>query len=343
MPITNVLSLVRAQAVIETTRGTAITTYTRYLYPILGGLTWTHEIEHDTTKEHLRGFHLTEGLVPGMSRSRINYEGMVTYEEVVWWLRMILLGNAGALAGSTTGSTPPGYTYTFTPTSTADDLNTFTMIAGDGTNNYEFNRCAVNRATFRWNPLAGGEASWRMALEIFARFEAAGGSFDAPAEVARNRVVAAGTILYSDAIGGTIGTTAVSGSVRSGSIVIDNQLEEKIYSENTTTVAADFGRGEQIVTAEVLVEFANDTEFGRFRAGTNRMLRIQKTGPNIGATPTTDYRVRFDLPVAHLVSFVPGVTGNNLTATLGYVGMRSTTSLQPISVAVVNAISSTAA
>lgn len=343
MAIQNTIGLERAQAKIEGTRGSAESTMTRWLYPIQGGLTWTYEREQDNTKEQTRGFHQTESLELGISRSRINFEGIVSYEDVVWWLRMILKGASGALAGVSTGSTPAGYTYTFTPTSTADDLDTFTLKAGDGVNNYSFNRCAVNRATFRWNPSGGGEATWRMALEIFARFESASVSFDSVNDHARTKVLAAGTKVYSDAIGGTIGTTQVVGKVRSGSITIDNQIEEKIFSENTTTVAADFARGEQIVTAELLLEFKDDTEFGYFRASTDRQIRIEQTGPNIGATPTTDYLWQVDLPVARIVSFVPGYTGMNKTATVGLVGQRSATAPQPITITVVNALASVAA
>lgn len=315
MAITNVMILDRIQAKTEGTRGTLETTNTRWLYPIHGGLTWTHEISTDDVKEASRTFFATDNQTMGIPISRINFEGVVTYEELPWYLTMALEG--ATLTGNSLGGAPVAYSYEFDPPGTSDDLKSFSCVLGDGTNNYEFKRCMVNKATFRFNPQSGGESYWHMALEIWAQFNSASASLDALADTTRTKVLSKGTKLYSEAAGGTLGTTQVTGKLRSGSITIDNQFEEKIYAENTTAVADDVARGEQICTAELVYEFAADTEFGYFRTPSRRAMRIQQTGATIsGANP---YTMRWELPYAHIVSFVPGYAGHNKIATIGIV------------------------
>lgn len=327
--VSNVLVLERAQVAQETVVGT-MKAMTRPLYHVQGGLTWTHDIPIDDTKEAMGSKYATELQDGGIPTTRINIETVLAYQDVVWWLDKALyainLGTPTSLTGA--------YGYTFAPDGDAFDLNTFCMIAGDSAVAYGFTRCLVNKAVFRWNPQSGGEAHWRAAFEIFAKF-AGTDAFESPVDYARTKILARGTDLFSDATGGTIGTTAKT-KVRSGNLTIDNQIEEKIYTENTATVADDWGYGEQIVTAELLAEFADDTEFGYYRANTRRQLRIKQTGGVAGGM--NDYTLQFDLPRAHIVSFRPGRTGQNKTATIGLVGEtdRANSVDQPLSAYVIN-------
>jgi len=310
MAITNVMVLERAQAVTEATRGTLVGTNTRWLYPIQGGITWTHDIPTDDTKEALRTYYATDNQTMGIPTTRLNIETVVSYDELPWWMTFILEG--ATLTGAAVNE---GYAYEFDPLGATDDLKSFSLVAGDGTLNYEFKRCMVNRATFRFNPQSGGDAHWHLTMEVWGIFNSATGTFDSVSDIAREKVLSKGTTVYSDAAGGTIGSTATSALIRSGSITIDNQLEEKIFMESTAA-HTDVGRGEQIITAELVAEFANDTYFGYFRAGTRRMFRIQQTGTDLGTDLVT---ARFDMPYAHIVSFSPSHTGQNITATIGLV------------------------
>lgn len=336
MAITNVTVLERAQAKIEGTRGTLESTLTRWLYPIQGSLTWTHEIPTDDTKEALRSYYATDNQTMGIPVTRINLETVVSYDELPWYLALILEG-----ATLTGVSVNEGYSYEFDPPGTADDLKSFSMVAGDGTNNYEFKRCMVNRATFRFNPQSGGDAHWHLTLEIWAIFNAASATFDSVADIAREKILSRGTKFYSDAAGGTIGSTQATGLVRSGSITIDNQLEEKLFVESVAA-HTDVARGEQIITGEIVVEFANDTYFGYFRAGTRRMFRILQTGTDLGTDLVT---ARFDAPYAHIVSFRPGYMGQNKTATIGFVAEtdRANSVVTPFECYVINELASVTA
>lgn len=336
MAYTNVIALERAEAKIEAVRGVAETTMTRKLYPIHGGLVVTETKPVEDEPEQTGTYHAHTTPAFGLAVYRINYEETVTYEDIAWWLQMAL---KGGVAGVTTGSTPAGYTYTFVPDGASDTISTFTLVAGHTGNIYKFSRCAINRLTLRWNQ--DQAHSWRMTAEIWARDMTPGAAFNgALADRARERVLARGTVVYVDEPAGAIGATPVTGLIRSGSITIDNQLEDKAFSEDETSVSADFARGEQLVTAELVREFKTDDEWAKMRAATTRKIRIQRTGPNIGATPTTDKRARFDIPVAVLMSPSSGYQGQNKVQTFGVMGYVNPTNVVPINAAIVNALAS---
>jgi hypothetical protein len=327
MAYSNVQVLERAQAKIEAVRGVAETTMTRWFYPPLGSLTWQYNQDLEEITEQTRTYASAVDRQLGVRTVRINIEINLTYEEAIWWLNCALDG--GNLTGTTTGSTPPGFTYSLAQNVSADDLSTFTLKAGDATTIYKFSRCAVNQATFRFNPQPGGETCWRMTAEIWAIFVGIT-TYDSPTDILRNRVLARGTNFSVDTT--TIGTTQVLGAIRSGEFTINNNLEEKFFSENTVDAAADFGRGSQVVTGSLVYEYLNDTEFALMRAGTVRKIRIAQTGPNIGSTPTTDFKWQVDVPNAKWLAPQFGYAGQNKIITLPFVGQWSSTVTQPLQI-----------
>jgi hypothetical protein len=176
-------------------------------------------------------------------------------------------------------------------------------------------------------------------VEILAQFLGAT-TFDAPTALTRHKIPAKGTIVYVDAAAGTIGSTAASGVIRSGSVTITNNIEEKIFTEDTSYTSADFSRGEQMVSFDIARELTADTEYAFLRAGTTRKIRIQNTGDNIGGTPTTDYRLRVDIPVARYTPrLAPNWQGQNRVVPLQGRGLVDSDDTAPISIAVVNASS----
>jgi hypothetical protein len=223
---------------------------------------------------------------------------------------------------------------------TSDDLKTMTLKCGDAASPYKFGRGAVNSMTLRWNPAGTGmEAYWIVTVEILAQFLGAT-TFDAPTALTRHKIPAKGTIVYVDAAAGTIGSTAASGVIRSGSVTITNNIEEKIFTEDTSYTSADFSRGEQMVSFDIARELTADTEYAFLRAGTTRKIRIQNTGDNIGGTPTTDYRLRVDIPVARYTPrLAPNWQGQNRVVPLQGRGLVDSDDTAPISIAVVNASS----
>lgn len=337
---TNVMVLDRVEAKIEGTRGTAESTMTRPIpYPV-GKASWTYEADEAITPETLRSYHASavDNTTVGVSRSRLNLEFIADFETLVWWLNLALKGSN--LTGSTTGSTPAGYTYTFTPTAATDDLATATFKVGDGAAAYKLDRGVVNTMTLRWNPAQGGDAYWMVAVEIFCRFQGTT-TFDAPAAVTRHKIPAKGTKVYIDASGGTAGSTQATGVIRSGSVTISNNIEEKQFSEDSSLMSADFARGEQVITYDLVREHTADTEFAFLRAGTDRIIRIVNTGAQIGTTPTTNYLLQVDFPVARYTPrMAPNFQGQNRVSTTSGRGLRNASNTVPITVTVVNASSS---
>lgn len=327
---TNVIVLDRIEAKIEGTRGTAESTMTRPIVFPQGRASWTFEADEAITPETLRSYHATDAdnTTVGVSISRLNIEFIASFEEIIWWWNLALKGSN--LTGTTTGSTPAGYTHTFTPTAATDDLATATFKVGDGAVAYILDRGVVNTMTMRWNPARGGDAYWMVSVEIFCRF---GGTttFDAPSALTRHKIAAKGTKVYVDATGGTIGTTQVTGQIRSGSITITNNIEEKQMTEDDSVMADDFARGEQVISFEIVRELTADTEFAHLRAGTVRKIRISKEGDNIGSTPTTAYLLKIDFPVARYTPrLAPNWQGQNRVVTMAGRALRNSSNTVPI-------------
>lgn len=340
MAFTNTMMLQGAQCKIEAVRGTAETAMTRWLYPTQGSLIWTYTQDHDDLVEANRSFHGHSAFSLGRYQNSFTYEERVSFEDIVWWMNMIMDG--ANLTGTTTGSTPPGYTYTMTPQSAVDDLSTFTMKAGEPGNIYKFDRCVVNKATFKWDANPGtSQPSWLMTLEIFARTVTPGSSYDALSERSRTIARSLGTVVSIDTT--TIGTTPKTGYVRSGEFTIDNQIELKAFSEDTATMAADFARGEQLFTGSLVMEFKDDTEFALMRAGTQRKIRIKNTGALIGSTPTTNYQMQFDIGAAQWMAPSMGFSGQNMIQTFGWMGYKTAALAVPFTTAIVNTLASVTA
>lgn len=335
MAFNNIQVLDRIEAKIEATRGTAEATMSRPVVFPLGRASWSWEADDGIVAETLRSFHPYDAdfTSVGIGVARVNIEAILSFEELIWWNNLIIDGNSRS--GTTTGSTPAGYTYTQTPSSATDDLDTVTLKVGDPSGIYKLDRGVVNTATLRWAPARGGDTYWMIAVELFARLVGTS-TFDTPAALTRHKIAAKGTKVYLDAAGGTIGTTPVNDAIRSGSITIANNIEEKQFSEHDASMASDFARGPQRITVELMREHNGDTEPALLRAGTVRKLRIEKTGENIGATPATDYRMRIDLPVfRYTPRMAPNWQGQNRVLTMAGEALRNSTNAVPITVATV--------
>lgn len=320
MPYGNVQAFKKVQGKIEAVRGTAETTMTRWITVLQsGGVAVTYNRDREDAPETLRSFNGDRDTALTNESVGINIEARMSFEEAVWWLNLALDG--GNLTGTTTGSTPPGYTYTLTPNDTVDDLASATLKIGDGATAYRYRRCMVNSATFRCNPNAGGEASWRMAAELIAIFDGTT-SFDSPTDITRNMILSNGSKLYLDTAS-AIGTTAQSLLIRNMSFTIANNLEEKRFIESGITAAADVGRGMQRVTGDFTAEHLNDaTFFALMRANTNTKLRFEYTGPSIGTTPTTNYLWQVDFPQAKLNAPSESYAGQNMVMTYPFIAEK---------------------
>lgn len=324
---TNVMMLQGAQAGVESTRGTGVTP-TRILYPTTGGVSVTYNQDIQDYSESTRSYHGKKQFALGLYSVDLSVEERVSYEDIVWWLNYALKG--GVTTGTTSLTT--GKQYTFQPTSSSDDLKFMSIVAGDSGNYYKFAGCAVNELQLKFDPAA--DATWMMSASMMGNSLTASASWTSLSERARTMVLARGTKLYVD--DATIGTTQLSGTVRSGQITIANNWERKAFLENASTYAPDMGRGEQVVTGEFTFEFADDTQFAKMRSGGVRKIRILQEGDVIGAG-TAKYQLQIDLPNAYYNAPSIGFTGQNKTITFGVVGYTSSTTAYPIEIKVTNA------
>ena len=323
MPYSNVRAFHRAQAKIEGVRGTAETTMTRWLTVLQnGGIVATYSRDREDVPETLRSFQGDRDTEILAENVTIAIEARLSYEEVPWWFSMALKGGSGTRTGTTTGSTPPGYTYAITPSDTADDLDTFTLKIGDPSVCYQYRRVVVNQMTLRCNPNQGGEASWRITLECMALFVGTS-TFDAPSDISRTMVKSLGSAMFLDTAS-AIGTTQLQNLVRNWSITVNNNIEEKRFVDSGVAAHTDFGRGLMRVTGDFTIEHTADTYFALHRANTNTKLRFQQTGAQIGVTPTTNYLFRVDVPQAKLDSPSETWIGNNRCYTYPFLGEKPT-------------------
>lgn len=305
-----------------------------------GGISFTFAQDREDAPETLRSFQADRDTSFVMQTCTVSIEARLSYEEVPWWLSMALKGGSATRTGTTTGSTPPGYTYTITPTDTADDLDTFTLKIGDPSVCYQLKRVAINSMTLRCNPNQGGEATWRIALDCIAIFVGTS-TFDSPSDITRTMVNSAGSLLYLDTAS-AIGTTSILSLVRNFSVTVNNNLEEKRFIDAGVVAAPDFGRGSMRVTGDFTMEHTADTYFALHRANTATKLRFEQTGAQIGVTPTTNYRLRVDVPQAKLDSPSESFVGNNRCYTYPFLGEKPT-GASSITTATVNALATVTA
>lgn len=319
MAFLNVTALNRAEAKIEATRGTDPVTMTHNMALLANGSSFTVNQAHEEEPEMTQSFSPYSDNALTNQRSSLRLEFIATYEDLIWWDQHVVKSQAMPLAGVTTGSTPPGYTYTITPTATADDIATSTWKIGDGAVAYKFTRCVVNTFTARINP--ENEGTWRCTVEMFGIF-AGTTTFDSPAITTQTKVVSYGTKVFLDTT--TIGTTQVTGRVRSATITWTLNIEEKSFMETGVQAHTDFGRGYYIVTFEIVMEHNADDWFAVARANTAYKLRIEKTGAQIGTTPTTNYLRQLDFNRVKLRIPTFQRSGVNQTAAFGGFAEKAT-------------------
>lgn len=339
MPYRNVERLERAQAKIEAVRGTPEASTNRVLY---GRFTRTVEKQPTDEPEATGTWHGRDegGFAQGVTRVSYSYTERMTFEDMAWWLQLALRG--GVAGVSDAHATNPAYTWTFTPSTTEDNLSTATIEGGDPDNVHKSHMLAVQQASFRFDQ--SQSPYWQMDASIMARGVDVAAFTASVADRAREAIRAAGVKVYADEGATAIGTTQLLGVVRSGVITVNNNLEEKIFAEDIDQVAADFGRGEQLVTAEIVLEQKDRTRLTDFLTGETQKFRIVREGSIVHAAqttpalPETRKKWQIDIPVAKYQSFGDGRAGQNKIQTLGIMGYRNAANPVPITATVVNAV-----
>lgn len=326
---TNEMVLLRAQAGLETTRGTNVAATRKVYAQITPSYDRPLMDFMDTTGTYFDRRRVAYG------REKVSFSAVdiATFEDLPWWMG---LGLKGGVTGSGSGST--GYTYAFSPSSATDDLKSITLEFGEPGNPYESGQVMVQSWTLRGDADNDNEPGWMFDASLIGRDWATttftGSLSDRSTEV----ILARGTKIFVDDAGGTIGTTQLTGKLINFSITCDLGLHYKAFMEDESTYAANkVGRGALRVNGQFTFEFDSDTEFAKYRAaaGSQRLIRISREGSTIATTYKKTAQV--DL-YGYWNSYSRGDREGNLTATFGFAGFYDATAAKIIDVSVVNAL-----
>jgi hypothetical protein len=135
----------------------------------------------------------------------------------------------------------------------------------------------------------------------------------------------------------------VLGKFISASIVVNNQIHFKAFSEDVKGVAANkVGRQDRLVDAQFTFEFDDDVEFANYRStnGVERLIRIRQDGSQIHSgspAPTQNKYMELDL-YGYWSSFSRGDREGNLTASFGLMGFYDSVAAKTISLAINNGL-----
>lgn len=144
---------------------------------------------------------------------------------------------------------------------------------------------------------------------------------------------AAGTAVYFDDEVANIGDTQMEGRVRSVSVTYNANLSAKRMIENRDTFAARRGKGETLVTGQVIVEFDSLREYNKWADLQREVLRIHQTGSTIDSGAATTKEATIDIYAAYYDSFARQVSENNVLAAFGWVGYLDAAETVPIEIA----------
>lgn len=132
---------------------------------------------------------------------------------------------------------------------------------------------------------------------------------------AREMIKGPGTVLTLDNIGGTIGTTAVSGQLISFSVTSQLNASYKRFMENVSSLSNRVDRGMVRVTGQFRLEFDRKREWDKYKALTPELARIKQTGSTIDSGDSTVKHAMIDLYNIVYDDPTEDVRGNNVTVT----------------------------
>lgn len=275
------------RAAIETTRGTAVNP-TR----IIEQTTFDHTPggpELILPAERRGSFFMYYRAAAGREQHDLVSGGNLSFNQAAW------LGNF-YFKGNTTGTgAGADKTYTFVPTSNADDLKSATFEWG-------YNPTpSATQPGFRLPFVVGSSleltfdktnaegvthtANWHSPKAV-SQITTFGGSPTALTTEAMTPVQTAVTI---DAAGGTIGTTA-DNYVQKAVFTIANTWVD-IDTLNGTTAAQDTFKTQREPDLVLTRYFINDNELDRYVDKAKRKIRVTTTGPTLGGS---NYKVTLD-------------------------------------------------
>lgn len=150
----------------------------------------------------------------------------------------------------------------------------------------------------------------------------------------REKIAGPGTKLYLDTVGGTIGTTEITGRFISFSITETIEAGYKRFFDNVNTMSNRMDRGPIKVRGQVRLEMDRRREWDKYTAMTPEKMRIRQTGSALNSSPATTKVATID--VYNLVWDDPAFDqrGNNNTATWSFWGFVGASEAVPMEIAI---------
>jgi len=145
----------------------------------------------------------------------------------------------------------------------------------------------------------------------------------AVADRAREKIIGPGTKLYLDPLGGTIGTTEITGRFISWSVTSQINAAYKRFQDNVATMSNRVDRGTIRMTGQVVLEFDRKAEWDLYKAMTPSLIRIEQTGTTIDAGAGTTKSATIDLYRAVFDDPTETIRGNNVIATWPFRAYKS--------------------
>jgi len=192
------------------------------------------------------------------------------------------------------------------PTTAVNTLRHYTIEMGDNVLVQETDYAFVEKFKISGNATEGVmmSADWRGRDVVDASFT---GALSVPTLIPGDHLVFGGSTLAIDAVGGTLGATAITSTLLSFDLDVTTGLKAKWTNLGKDFDYVYFDKGSFDATLKLVYE--NDTngiaQRDLFEAATPRQLRLQFTGPAV-ATPGTTYSVlTFQIDAAGIYTSMP--------------------------------------
>lgn len=223
----------------EVTWGTAVAATAIVARVTDASLTYEHE---DTVPEILGS------LGPGIDALRVSESASLsitqlgTYEQLCYWLD-------GLFGTATPSGTADPYTYSYTgSTTTAPTPSFWTVEYGLPSNVYEMEGALLSSLGISID----GYNPWEVTAELMGQTITSSSYTGALSETSVN-VIQGLTNVYIDAFAGTIGSTAVTGSVKSAEIQFETGRHLKYFT--ASPIASTWGEGRFGFSVDFTAEF----------------------------------------------------------------------------------------
>jgi hypothetical protein len=278
------------------------------------------------------------GIIGGTTRTNVPMKGgslaisqtPATFENILHVLEMAIKTATPSQDGAGTDYI---FSYAF-PVTSGNTIKTYSIESGDDNEAERMAYCFVKDFTLSGN----GRTAYQLQANIQGRAPALTTFTSAPALLAVNSMNFGLTKIYQDAIGGTIGTTIKSNTVRGVNFKFASGIEAKDTADGRLDFSFTQGT-DYVVTCDL--EFEHDAIAAAqkvlWRAETPVLLQVKVEGTTAFATPGTTYSVptiKINLP-GYWESFSKiGEANGNDVVTGKFVSAYNTTSASAGSVIV---------